>query len=83
MICNNLKPSHFFTENVTGPSDPDKEQSMEMKSDAAAASDTVRPAQSVVSKKRGDYVSYDQCIQQENPRNQKAAKFLHKIIVKL
>jgi len=56
---------------------------MEMKSDAAAASDTVRPAQSVVSKKRGDYVSYDQCIQQENPRNQKAAKFLHKIIVKL
>ena len=42
--------------------DPDKQQNAEMKSIVAAANDAVRPVQSVVSKKHGDYASYDQCI---------------------
>jgi len=47
---------------VAGLPDPDKQQNAEMKSIVAAASDAVRPVQSVVSKKRGDYASYNQCI---------------------
>jgi len=57
-----LKPSSFFTVNVTGLPDPDKEQCTEMKSVVAAANDAVRPQQSVVLKNRGNYASYDQCI---------------------
>jgi len=54
--------------------DPNKQQNAEMKSVVAAASDAVRPVQSVVSKKRGDYALYDQCIRAKigltvNPRN--------------
>ena len=47
---------------VAGLPDPDKQQNAEMKSTVAAANDAVRPVQSVVSKKRGDYALYDQCI---------------------
>ena len=46
---------------VAGLPDPDKQQNAEMKS-VAASNDAVRPVQSVVSKKRGDYALYDQCI---------------------
>jgi len=42
--------------------DPDEQQNAEMKSIVAASNDAVRPVQSVVSKKRGDYALYDQCI---------------------
>ena len=42
--------------------DPDKQQNAEMKSIVAAANDAIRSVQSVVSKKCGDYASYDQCI---------------------
>ena len=45
---------------AAGLPDPDKQQNAEMKSIVAAASDAVRPVQSVVSNKRGDYASYDQ-----------------------
>jgi len=38
-----------------GLPDSDKEQSMEMKSAVAAANKALRPAQSVISKKCGDY----------------------------
>ena len=47
---------------VAGLPDPDKQQNTAMKSIVAAANDAVRPVQSLVSKKRGDYTSYDQCI---------------------
>ena len=43
---------------VVGLPGPDKQQNAEMKSVVAAASDAVRPVQSVVSKQRGDYASY-------------------------
>ena len=49
-------------EEVAGLPDPDKQQNAEMKSVVAAANDAVRPVQSLVSKKRGDYALYDQCI---------------------
>ena len=49
-------------EEVAGLPDPNKQQNAEMKSIVAAANDAVRPVQSVVSKKRGNYASYDQCI---------------------
>jgi len=39
---------------VAGLPDPNKQQNTEMKSVVAAASDAVRPVQSVVSKKHGD-----------------------------
>jgi len=61
-ICNILKPSNFFTESVNGLPNPEKEQSMEMKSVVTAANDAVWPAQSVVSKNLGDYASDNHCI---------------------
>ena len=36
---------------------------MEMRADVAYANDGVGPLQSVVSKQRGNYVAYDECIQ--------------------
>jgi len=47
---------------VAGLPYSDKQQNTEMKSVVAAANDAVRPVQSVVSKKRGDYAIHDQCI---------------------
>ena len=54
--------------------DPDKQQNAEMKSIVAAANDAVRPVQSVVSKKRGDYAIYDQCIRAKIGLTGKSAK---------
>jgi len=45
-------------EEVAGLPDPNKQQNAEMKSIVVAANDAVRPVQSVVSKKGGDYTSY-------------------------
>ena len=54
--------------------DPDKQQNAEMKSVVAASNDAVRPAQSVVSKKRSDYASYDQCMRAKIGLTGKSAK---------
>ena len=54
--------------------DPDKQQNAEMKSVVVASNDAVRPVQSVVSKKRGDYALYDQCIRGKIGPTGKSAK---------
>ena len=59
---------------VAGLPDPNKQQNAEMKSVVAAASDAVRPVHSVVSKKRGDYAIYDQCIRAKIRLTGKSAK---------
>jgi len=46
-----------------------------MKSVVTVANDAFQPASAVVSKKRGHYVSYDQCIQLENPQLKRSIKF--------
>jgi len=53
---------------------PDKQQNAEMKSIVAAANDAVRPVQSLVSNKRGDYALYDQCIRAKIGLTRKSAK---------
>ena len=59
---------------VAGLPDPDKQQNAEMKSVVAAANDAVRPVHSLVSKKRGDYALYDQCIRGKIGPTGKSAK---------
>ena len=54
---------------VAGLPDPDKQQNAEMKSVVV-----VRPVQSVVSKKRGNYALYDQCIRAKTGLTGKSAK---------
>ena len=46
---------------VAGLPDPDKLHNAEMKSVVVASNDAVRPVQSVVLKKSGDYALYDPC----------------------
>ena len=59
---------------VAGLPDPDKQQNAVMKSIVAATNDTVWPVQNVVSKKRGDNTSYDQCIRAKIGLTGKSAK---------
>jgi len=59
---------------VAGLPGPDKQQNAEIKSVVAASNDTVRPVQSVVSKKRGDYAIYDQHIRAKIGLTGKSAK---------
>ena len=59
---------------VAGLPDPNKQQNAEMKSVVAAANDAVIGLYSVVSKKRGKYASYDQCIHAKIGLTGKSAK---------